>query len=125
MCAVRLVMATGQCSLLSACRLYLLEIWDEDQKCRNKAGVAEQISFATKPVIALGQIRQALADGVTAAPVLADAAYGDETKFREQLSELGLPYIVGVRGHTTVWRPGETPLPAKPGSGLGRPPKLL
>jgi SRSO17 transposase len=123
--AVSLSVATQHASLPIAYRLYLPEIWAQDQKRRKKAGVPEQISFATKPVIALGQIRQALADGVTAAPVLADAAYGDETKFREQLSVLGLLYVVGVRGHTTVWRPGETPLPAKPGSGLGRPPKLL
>src|ERR1700692_2721101 len=123
--AVSLSMATEHASLPIAYRLYLPETWAQDQKRRKKAGVPEQISFTTKPVIALGQIRQALADGVTAAPVLADAAYGDETKFREQLSELGLPYVVGVRGHTTVWRPGEAPLWAKPGSGLGRPPKLL
>src|SRR6266705_5422018 len=123
--AVSLSMATEQTSLPIAWRLYLPETWAQDQKRRKKSGVQEQISIATKPVIALGQIRQALADGVTTAPVLADAAYGDETKFREQLSELGLPYVVGVRGRTTVWRPGETPLPAKPGSGLGRPRKLL
>ena len=119
--AVSLSIATEHASLPIAYRLYLPETWAQDQKRRKKAGVPEQISFATKPVIALGQIRQALADKVPAAPVLADAAYGDETKFREQLSEWGLPYVVGVRGHTTVWRPGETPLPAKPGSGLGRP----
>src|ERR1700676_2930238 len=123
--AVSLSIATEHASLPIAYRLYLPETWAQDPKRRKKAGVPEQISFATKPVIALGQIRQALADGVTAAPVLADAAYGDETKFREQLSEWGLSYVVGVRGHTTVWRPGETPLPAKLGSGLGRPPKLL
>src|SRR5437899_6817075 len=105
--AVSLSMATEHASLPIAYRLYLPETWAQDQRRRKKAGVPEQISFATKPVIALGQIRQALAAGVTAAPVLADAAYGDETKFREQLSELGLPYVVGVRGRTTVWRPGE------------------
>ena len=79
---VRLSRATEHASLPIAYRLYLPEIWAQDQKRREKAGVPEQISFAIKPVIALGQIRQALADGVTAAPVLADAVYGDETKFR-------------------------------------------
>ena len=101
--AVSLSMATEHASLPIAYRLYLPEIWAQDQKRRQKAGVPEPISFATKPVIALGQIRQALADGVTAAPVLADAAYGDETKFREQLSELGLPYA----GSRAVAAPSE------------------
>jgi hypothetical protein len=27
--------------------------------------------------------------------------------------EIGLAYVVGVREHTTVWRPGEAPLPPK------------
>ncbi len=57
-------------------------------------------------------------------PVLADAAYGDDTKFREGISELKLPYTVGVRGPTTVWPPGKAPLPAKPGK-MGRPAKYL
>jgi SRSO17 transposase len=76
-------------------------------------------------VIALGQIRQALADGVTAAPVLADAAFGDDTQFREEITGLSLAYVVGVRGRTSVWRSGEAPLPAKPRKSKGRPPKLL
>jgi SRSO17 transposase len=68
--AVSLSIATEHASLPIAYRLYLPEIWAQDQKRRKKVGVPEQISFATKPVMALGQIRQALADGVTAAPVL-------------------------------------------------------
>src|ERR1700720_4111448 len=105
--AVSLSIATEHASLPIAYRLYLPETWAQDQKRRKKAGVPEQTWFATKPMIALGQIRQALADGVTAAPVLADAAYGDETKFREQLSDFSIPYVACGRGHTTGWRPGE------------------
>ncbi len=48
------------------------------------------IAFATKPEIALAQVREAIAAGVPAGVVLADAAYGDETGFRESLTELGL-----------------------------------
>ncbi|CAN5154525.1 hypothetical protein BH24PSE2_BH24PSE2_17070 [soil metagenome] len=35
--------------------------------------------------------------------VLADAAYGDETAWREALTAHGLQYAVGVRPATTVW----------------------
>lgn len=48
--------------------------------------------------------------------VLADAAYGDETGFRESLTELGLLYAVGIRSMTTVWPQGVSPtqVPALP-----------
>src|SRR5260370_34084541 len=93
--AVSLSMATEHASLPIAYRLYLPETWAQDQKRRKKAGVPEQISFATKPVIALGQIRQALAYGVTPAPVLPAAAYANETNFRDHPTTLALPYVVG------------------------------
>ena len=101
------------------------EIWAKDRKRRKQAGIPEDILFATKPTIALQQIRQALAEEVTPAPVLADAAYGNDSQFREGLTELRLAYVVGVQGPTTVWSPGEAPLSAKRWKGLGRPPKLL
>jgi SRSO17 transposase len=123
--AVSLSVATEQASLPIAWRLYLPEIWAKDRKQRKETGIPEEISFATKPTIALQQIRKALAAEVTPAPVLADAAYGNDSQFREGLSELRLAYVVGVQGSTTVWRPGEAPLPAKRWKGLGRPPKLL
>jgi len=112
-------------SLPIAWRLYLPEIWAKDRKRRKETGIPEEISFATKPTIALQQIRKALAAELTPAPVLADAAYGNDGQLREGLSELRLAYVVGVQGSTTVWRPGEAPLPAKRWKGLGRPPKLL
>jgi len=123
--AVSLSVATEQASLPIAWRLYLPETWAKDRKRRKEAGIPEVISFATKPTIALQQIRQALAAEVTPSPVLADAAYGNDSQFREELSELRLAYVVGVQVSTTVWRHGEGPRPAKRWKGLGRPPKLL
>jgi len=57
--------------------------------------------------------------------VLADAAYGNDSQFREGLTELGLEYVVGVQKSTTIWRVGKAPLPAKRWKGMGRPPTLL
>lgn len=81
--------------------------------------------FATKPAIALEQMRQAIAGGVPIGVVLADAGYGDETDFRDGITELGMLYSVGIRPGTTVWAPGTAPLPPKPWCGRGiRPTRL-
>jgi SRSO17 transposase len=125
--AVSLSVSTWGASLPIAWRLYLPEVWCQDAERRRQAGVPEGIEFQTKPEIALGQIRQALEQQVPVGVVLADAGYGNGTAFRSGLTELGLSYMVGVESSTTVWEPGQQPLPApprKPGS-RGTVPKLL
>jgi SRSO17 transposase len=123
--AVSLSVANDHASLPIAYRLYLPETWAEDPGRRAKAGVPAEIGFATKPQIALGQIRQALADSVPVGTVLGDAGYGDETDFRAGVDALGLHYVLGVRPGTTVWPPGTGPLPPAPWSGRGRLPTRL
>jgi len=123
--AVSLSVATASASLPIAWRLYLPEIWAKDRQRRKKAGVPSEVAFATKPQIALEQIQKALEDGVPPAPVLADAAYGNDSGFRRGITELGLDYMLGVQSSTTVWRPGESPLEAKPWTGKGRHATLL
>jgi len=120
--AVSLSVANDHASLPVAYRLYLPDAWVEDAARRTKAGVPETIAFETKTAIALGQMRQALADGVPGGIVLGDAGYGNETDFRTGVSGLGLPYVLGVQSSTTVWPPGTAPLPPPPWSGRGRPP---
>lgn len=123
--AVTLSVASDHASLPVAFRLYLPEPWAKDEERRGKAGVPTDVAFQTKPQIALDQIRQAIADRVPEGIVLADAGYGNDTAFRSGLTELGLRYVVGVQGSTSVWTPGTEPLPAKSWSGTGRKPKLL
>jgi SRSO17 transposase len=123
--AVSLSWATEQASLPIAWRLYLPETWVQNHKRRKQTGIPREVTFATKPAIALGQIRKAVEEEVTKAPVLADAAYGNDSQFRAGLLELGLEYVVGVQKSTTVWTAGNVPLPAKRWKGRGRPPTLL
>ena len=123
--AVSLSVATHHVSLPIAWRLYLPEIWANDPKRRKAAGVPKEVAFQTKPEIALTQIRQAVEQEVPSAPVLADSAYGNDTQFREGITELALPYVVGIHETTTVWRPGEVPKPKKRRKGRGRPPTRL
>jgi SRSO17 transposase len=123
--AVSLSVSTWSSSLPIAYRLYLPKEWIEDAERREKTEVPEEVAFQTKPEIALEQIRAAVAAGVAHGVVLADAAYGTNSEFRDEVTKLGLPYVVGVQSSTTVWKPGKQPLPAKPRGRMGRPPRLL
>src|ERR671928_138388 len=121
--AVTLSVATEAASLPVAYRLYLPEAWAGDPARRAMAGVPEEVAFATKPAIALGQVRRALADGVPPGVVVTDAGYGNDTDFRDGITGLGLAYVAGIPGTTGLWPPGAGPLPARPWGGRGRPPK--
>jgi len=123
--AVSLSVATWSSSLPIAYQLYLPKEWAEDAERREKTEVPEEIEFQTKPEIALDQIRAAVEANVSRGVVLADAAYGVNTEFRDALTQLQLQYVVGVQGSLTVWEPGKQPLPAKPRGKMGRPPRLL
>jgi len=120
--AVSLSLATERGSVPIDWRLYLPEKWAKDRRRRSKAGVPRDVKFLTKPQIALEQIRAAKAAGVAVGIVLTDAGYGNETAWREELSEMGLEYCVGVQSVTTVWSKGTGPLPPKPPKRIGRPP---
>ena len=125
--AVSLSVSTWNASLPIAWRLYLPEVWCQDRARCREAGVPEGVEFQTKPEIALQQIQQALKQKVPSGVVLADAGYGNGTPFRTALTRLGLQYVVGIESSTTVWEPGQQPLPApprKPGS-RGSAPKRL
>jgi len=123
--AVSLSVATWKASLPVAYRLYLPEVWANDDQRREKAGIPKEVLFETKLEIALGQIRKAIADGIAQATVLADPAYGNDTGFRQGVAELGLRYVLGVQSTTTVWPPGAQPLSALQSSGRGRPASRL
>jgi len=123
--AVSLSVANDHASLPIAYQLFLPQIWADDPARRAKAGVPDTIRFESKTVVALGQLRQALAAGVPVGIVLGDAAYGDETAFRVGVTDLGLRYGLGVRSGTSVWVPGTGPLPPLPWSGRGRRPTKL
>src|SRR5438270_13816904 len=123
--AVSLSVATWASTLPIAYRLYLPKEWAEDGERREKTEVPAEIEFQTKPEIALDQIRAAVTAKVPSGVVLADAAYGINTEFRDGLTELKLQYVVGVQSSMTVWEPGKQPLAAKPRGKMGRPPRLL
>src|SRR5678815_6014699 len=71
--AVTLSLANHHASLPVAYRLYLPKEWAEDEERRCKAGVPDDITFKTKPEIALEQVHGAIEAGLPRGAVLMDA----------------------------------------------------
>ena len=94
--AVTLSIANHHASLPIAYRLYLPQAWAKNAARRKKARIPKEISFQTKPQIALEQIGEALAAGVPPGVVLTDASYGSNSAFRAGVSALGLTYVVAI-----------------------------
>lgn len=87
--AVRLSPGKREATLLTGWRLYLPGEWVRDRAWRRRAGVPEGIEFEAKPEIALEMICRAVQEDVSAGVVLADAAHGSDTKFREGAGRAG------------------------------------
>jgi SRSO17 transposase len=107
--AVSLSIANHTASLPVAYRLYLPKDWAEDGKRRGKAGVPLDISFKTKPEIALEQIRWACEAGLPRGVALMDAAYGSDSRLRTGMTALGVIYVAGVQPKILVWPSGTEP----------------
>ena len=93
---VEVVVSDGEVIAPAAGRLYLPESWTSDRRRCRAAGVPDEVTFTTKPEIALDLLRSVVADGVETAPVLADKVYGDCFNFRAGLRALGLEYCLQV-----------------------------
>jgi SRSO17 transposase len=117
--------ANDSASLPIAWRLYLPREWADDPARRSEAGVPDDVVFQTKTQIALEQLRAARAAGIEAEVALLDAGYGNDTDLRDGITGIGLPYVVGIQSSTSLWPPGVEPLPPKPWSGRGRPPRAV
>src|SRR5260370_29805064 len=70
------------------------ECWAKEPKGRKKAGIPEDLEFATKPELAIGQAKRLVKAGVRAMWAAADEVYGRSGEFRAALRELGLAYVV-------------------------------
>jgi SRSO17 transposase len=116
-----LLWAKGRAWMLGA-TLYLPQEWTRDRARCARVHVPPDVRFQEKWRLALTLLRRARAAGLTVTAVLADAAYGDVTVFREALHRLHLPYALGISSHLTVFV--GTPPVAVPAAATrrGRPP---
>ena len=107
--AVSLSLANHSASLPVAYRLYLPKAWAEDMARREAVGVPLDIAFATKPEIALEQMRWACAAGLPRGVGLMDAAYGNDSRLRAGMTALGLSYVAGILPNILMWPSGAGP----------------
>ena len=118
---VSLSIANHSASLPVAHRLYLPKEWTKDRARRKKAGIPKEIKFKTKPEIALEQIRSACEAGLPRGVALMDASYGNDSRLRAGMTELGVLYAASVLSNTLMWRPGTGPRrKGKPLNNTGR-----
>ena len=85
---------------------YLPEAWAANPDRRAKRGVPDEVTFKTKPQIALDQSQATHAAGVRSGTVPADAGYGVDGAFRAGATALGLSYAVGVQSTADREIPG-------------------
>ena len=111
---VSLSIANHHGSLPVAHRLYLPQAWVNDKQRRTKAGIPPDVVFQTKPAIALDQIGKALDAGLPPGIVLADAGYGNDSKFRDAITALGMRYCVGIQSNLLLWKAEAVPPPRQP-----------
>ncbi len=83
--------------------LYLPKEWADDPGRRAEAKVPAATRFATKLVLARRMVERAVAAGVPAKWVAADAVYGSDYAFRKAVEDAGLGYVAGVRSDHAVF----------------------
>jgi len=108
-------------------RLYLPENWFAAEMAARRArcGIPDDVSFQTKPDLALELLQSLVRRGhVPFQWVAADALYGDTPAFLDGVAALGTWYFVEVACSTRVWwRQPEVYVPSRSGRGR-RPTKL-
>jgi SRSO17 transposase len=70
------------------------EAWAQDPRRRSKAGIPEDLAFATKPELAIAQVKKLKSLGIRFFWVAADEVYGRSKPFRDTCRALSLSYVV-------------------------------
>ena len=76
--------------------VYMPKSWADDSVRRRKAGIPGKLTFATKPELAIAQVKRLMAAGTRAVWAAADEVYGRSGEFRAALRALSLAYVVIV-----------------------------
>ncbi len=83
--------------------VYLPEDWADDLPRRRAAHIPDDVTFRTKPEIALDQIRRCLSHGIRVAAWTFDELYGRDGGFLSGLDALGQTYVAEVPSNFTGW----------------------
>lgn len=82
--------------------LYLPVSWAKDARRRQRAGIAPEVEFASKPELARAMLERAFASGVPASWVVGDSVYGDARPLRLWLEDQEKAYVLAVSGKERV-----------------------
>jgi len=82
--------------------LYLPREWTTDRARCREAGVPDDVTLATKPVLAQRMITRAMTAGVPFGWVTGDEAYGVDTKLRMWLESEGIAHVLAVAKNSMV-----------------------
>lgn len=93
--SVHLTYATPRGHALIDRELYLPKVWTADRRRCHSAGVPDDRGFATKPTLAGKMITTAVGQ-VQARWVAGDEVYGADPVLRQQITDLGLGYVLAV-----------------------------
>jgi SRSO17 transposase len=85
--------------------LYLPKSWTSDRERCRAAKIPDEHDFATKGDLAKRLVLRALASPLPLAWVTADAAYGQQGRFRRLLEQSGLGYVLAVPKSQQVFGP--------------------
>lgn len=77
-------------------QLYLPKEWTEDAERRKRAGVPKDVTFQTKPKIALQLIDEAIKLGIPHEAIVTDASYGGDDSFLSGLESRHKRYVAAV-----------------------------
>jgi SRSO17 transposase len=103
-------------------RLYLPEEWCQDRQRRQAARVPDEVTFQTKPQLAIQMLEHSWGQGVPMEWVTGDEIYGDDTRLRDGVAQAGKKYVLAVSANTPVWRESQ-PVVAPCKGQRGRPRK--
>jgi SRSO17 transposase len=71
--------------------------WAQDTGRRRAAGIPDGLQAATKPHLAIAQVRRLAAAGLPARWTAFDEVYGRSGKLREACERAGLAYVAIIR----------------------------
>ena len=106
-CQIGVFLAYASCKgrALVDRELYLPTSWTEDRDRCTRAGVPQEVGFATKPQLGIAMLERAHQAGVLAGWVTADEAYGQNPTFRSWLAERRVPFVLATRNDDVLVSP--------------------
>ena len=119
--AVTLHWSSAEASCPLGWRLYLPQVWFEDEKRAQEVKLPKEVVYRSPAELALELIDQMLSWEVPRMPVVADSAYGNSFDFRAELRQRQLSYVLAVEPSTVVWTQDPNRVPVPPSAPTGRP----